>query len=63
MTAPPVAVVPLFMQCTHCGGVFRTTTTWARADSSTYRRCLWCRRLTKLPVHARPVDSQNHVSH
>ncbi len=49
---PAVAVVPLFCRCSPCGGVFRTSTTWQAEQPSTYTRCLWGQRLTKLPAYA-----------
>ena len=51
---PPVRVVPLSTRCAHCAGVFRIATTWAGQHSSRYRRCLWCRKLTKLRTTRNP---------
>ena len=52
LVRPPVAVVPLFARCTHCGRTYRTSTTWVGEQGTRYRRCLWCLRLTKLPPQA-----------
>lgn len=51
---PPLAVVPIFMRCAHCAGVFRTSTSWTGEPGSSYRRCAWCHRLTKIPDYSTP---------
>ena len=52
-TLPPIAVVPMFVRCRWCEGVFRASTRWPEDDATVYRRCAWCARLTKIPLVVR----------
>ncbi|HVM18580.1 MAG TPA: hypothetical protein VM307_01330, partial [Egibacteraceae bacterium] len=49
---PPIAVVPMFVRCRWCEGVFRASTQWPHDVRTSYRRCRWCDRLTRLPSRA-----------